>query len=257
MQTLKNVQITNKSGLDVLNNVTMEVKSGDFLVVLGDEFSREVLLSTIGALEVVTNGEIYIDGIELSKYTSAQVTGLRRTQFGYFMKDSALEELLTVKENVELPLLFAGIEPQKREELVTRALTILGLINLEKFAICRLSEWQKNKVMLARAIVNNPKVLVLSEPVRVQNETRIKEVCDLLVELNKEGVTIVLASALECYQKIAKRRIEVVNGGVVELGKFVANEPVKKPRTRKTIKKDAETEKKPRKKKVKEEKVEG
>ena len=252
MQALKNVSVLDDFNNQILNNVTLEIKPGDFVLIMGEKLPRETLLSVIGGLEVINSGEVYIDGIELTKFTPAQVTTLRREKFGYLLDISELDEQLTVKENVELPLLFSVVDAGQREELLTRALAMLGLTNLEKINVGRLNDWQKNKVMLARAIVHNPKVLILSEPVRVLDETKIKEVADFFVELHKSETTIIIASNMIAFQKIVRRRIEIQNGSVVELGKYSEAKVERKPRTSKTKTTAEKKPRAPRKKKVEE-----
>ena len=247
MLSLKNVTIANKkTNINLLNNVSLEVKQGDFIVVGGqNDIERETLISTIGALEELSSGEMYVDGIELTKYTQAQKVLLRREKFGYMLLDTMLDENLSVRDNISLPLVFAGVIKEKCNELVERALSIIGLTNFTNVLVKKITSWQKNKVMIARAIVANPSVVIFSEPCRVLDKFKMDEVLGLLKALNGDGVTVIVNSNQAEYSAIAKRRIIINNGSIVELKKERAPKQTEtKPRQKRTVKKERTPKKK-------------
>jgi len=240
MLKLINVSLKNsKNNTNVLDNVTLEVREGDYVVISGqNEKEQEALLEVLGAVSAPKTGEVYIDGIELTKYTQNQLTIMRRGKFGYLLKCSELDHSLSVGENVEMPLIFAGVPIEEKSAKVERALNIVGLMAFKDLKIDALTAWQKNKVMIARALVGEPKVLVLSEPCRVQDPTKLQEVVGLLSALNRDGVTIVVASNNDVYFSKAKRRLELMSGTITEIKKERAPRETesKKPRAKKTAK---------------------
>lgn len=227
-----------KKSAELVRNVTMEVREADYIVISGqNDAERRALLDILGAVRAPRMGEVYIDGIELSKHTPNQLTILRRSAYGYFLADSELDSALTVGENVALPLIFAGLNASELNSKLERALNIVGLLGFKDLKVKNLNEWQKNKALLARAIVNEPKVLILSEPCRVQDEKRLAEVLGLLSALNRDGVSVIVESNNEEYFAKAKRRIEIAGGTIVEMKKERApRETQKKSKAKKTSK---------------------
>lgn len=227
-----------KKGVDLVRNVTIEVREADYIVISGqNDAERRALLEIIGVVNAPKTGEVYIDGIELSKHTPNQLTILRRGTFGYLLRDSELDPALTVGENVSLPLVFAGLSTEDINTKTERALNIVGLVGFKDLRVSDLTIWQKNKVLIARAIANNPKVLILSEPCRVQDKTRLAEVVGLLSALNRDGVSVIVESNNDEYFAKAKRRIEISGGTIVELKKERApREPQKKTKAKKNSK---------------------
>ena len=118
MLSLKNVSLELKSGETLLNNISLEVKKGDFITISGCEKNREALLSVLGCLESKYKGEVYVDDIEISNFSEVQNLSLRREKFAYFLRSSVILDSLTVRENVELPLSFAGLDIKKQEEII-------------------------------------------------------------------------------------------------------------------------------------------
>lgn len=245
MLSLKNVTIETKNGQTLLNNVSLDVKKGDLIVLSGCEENREALLSVLGGLEVVTKGEVYVDDIEISKFSATQNVKLRREKFAYFLKSSIIDECLTVRENVELPLLFAGVESKLIEESVTRAVQIVGMGDFIDVKASELTVWQKNKLGIAVLLAKNPEIMIISEPLRVVDMKKIKEITGLVQALNKEGITIIMSSDVDEIKQCAKRKIEVSSDGVIV--------EVKKERAPRKTSEEKPKTKRTRKPKVKEE----
>lgn len=216
MQSIKNLTIKSKKNGVNLNNVSLEIREKDFIVITGENYKEvNLLLSVISGLVFNYTGEIYIDGIELTKHSGSQILENRRKKFGCVLLGSELDQNLTVSENVSMPLEFSHIDPEDALAKLNRAISIMGLDYVKNERVSKLSDWQQNKVMLARAIVNEPTTLVLYEPTKVVDETKKLEIIKLLSALNREGVTIVVGSNDQSYLQIAKRIINV-SGGVIE-----------------------------------------
>lgn len=248
MLSIKNITIQEKSGRQLLSNVTLEVKKGDYVAIEGSKAAAESLLLVLGGLKPVTSGEVYVDGIEISNYSLAQMTELRRNKFAYFLADSEIDPSLTVRENVELPLLFLKLDAKEIYSRVERAVQIVGMGDFFDIAADALSDWQINKLNLARMLVKNPEIMIVDEPLRVTDRVRAEEINGLFNALNKEGVTIIVASELQEILTNAKRRVQILADGMItELKKERAP---RKPREEKPKTKSASrTSKKPRAKK--------
>lgn len=222
MLSLKNAckTVTNskKQMVKVLSNVNLEVRQGDFVCIQGANGSgKSAILNIIGARDMSFEGEYYIDGIELSRFTPKQLSALRLEKFGYVPEMIDLFDKLTVADNVGMALKWAKIKRKNREKMVETALSSVGLTPaIAKLKPQELSAGQLQKVMIARAIVLEPKVLLIDNPtLRLDDEAGLM-ILNLLNRLNKDGVTIVVISNDERYLFKAKRVFTVSRGMVVE-----------------------------------------
>lgn len=222
MLSLKNVckTVTNskKQMVKVLSNVNLEVRQGDFVCIQGVNGSgKSAILNIIGARDMSFEGEYYIDGIELSRFTAKQLSALRLEKFGFVPEMIDLFDKLTVAENVGIALKWAKIKRQNREKMVENALSSVGLAPaIAKLKPQELSAGQMQRVMIARAIVLEPKVLLIDNPTLRLDDESGQMILNLLNRLNKDGVTVVVVSNDERYLFKAKRVFTVSRGMVVE-----------------------------------------
>lgn len=247
MIRLKNVsKFLSNNDEPVLDGVNINISQGDYVCITGHPGqARKTLIRLIAGVTLPSAGEIYIDGVDAFMYSFNDLAKLRREKFACMLLDMELDENLSVKDNVKLPLVYAGRDKKKKEELTNHALNILGMQKLANEKVARLNDWQKNKVSLARAIVTSPRVLIIEEPCRNLDPNKIVEVEGLLSALNGEGITIIISSNQSYYQEKARTIYTISGREVVETKKL---KPVKKEQ--------GAALKKPRKKKAKEEKVE-
>ena len=216
MLSLKNVSIFNKQ-INVLDNISIEVRQGDFICLVGDDQNaKTALLKTLGLLVSPSKGEILVEGIGTSNFTSKQLIKMRSERFSYILRECELEESLNVEQNIALPLLYQGKSAQEIQVMTERALSIVGMSKFGTVELCQLNEWQRNKVEVARAIASNPKILIADEPCRVPNKEKLLEVAQLLSSLNRDGVTIVIASNIEEFVSKAKRIVRIEGNSLVE-----------------------------------------
>lgn len=247
MLSLKGVtKISEKGNRVILDDVSLDINPGDYVVIQGGSNSAKKMLGRLlGAVDTATVGEVYVDGVEMNNYSASELSKLRRDKFSCLFMWQELDDTLTVKENVILPLMYAGKKGETRNELAERALTIVGMQKFLDARTSKLNYWQKNKVLLARAIVTSPRVLIVEEPCRIGDESKVKEVIGLLSALNKEGITIIVITSRSEYEEDAKRVLEIENGKIVEKVKL------------RTIKKETAIKaKKTKKKKTDEQEIE-
>ena len=199
-----------------LNKVSIEVKEGEFVAIMGPSgCGKSTLLNILGLLDNPTSGEYYLNGIEVSRYTEAQRTKLRKGIIGFVFQSFNLIDELNVYENIELPLLYMGVSAAERKKKVQEAMERMAIVHREKHFPQQLSGGQQRRVAIARAVVANPKLILADEPTGNLDSKNGQEVMNLLSELNKEGTTIVMVTHSQHDAGFASRTINLFDGQVV------------------------------------------
>lgn len=199
-----------------LNKVSIEVKEGEFVAIMGPSgCGKSTLLNILGLLDNPTSGEYYLNGIEVSRYTEAQRTKLRKGIIGFVFQSFNLIDELNVYENIELPLLYMGVSAAERKKKGQEAMERMAIVHREKHFPQQLSGGQQQRVAIARAVVANPKLILADEPTGNLDSKNGQEVMNLLSELNKEGTTIVMVTHSQHDAGFASRTINLFDGQVV------------------------------------------
>ena len=199
-----------------LNKVSIEVKEGEFVAIMGPSgCGKSPWLNILGLLDNPTSGEYYLNGIEVSRYTEAQRTKLRKGIIGFVFQSFNLIDELNVYENIELPLLYMGVSAAERKKKVQEAMERMAIVHREKHFPQQLSGGQQQRVAIARAVVANPKLILADEPTGNLDSKNGQEVMNLLSELNKEGTTIVMVTHSQHDAGFASRTINLFDGQVV------------------------------------------
>lgn len=199
-----------------LNKVSIEVKEGEFVAIMGPSgCGKSTLLNILGLLDNPTSGEYYLNGIEVSRYTEAQRTKLRKGIIGFVFQSFNLIDELNVYENIELPLLYMGVSAAEPKKKVQEAMERMAIVHREKHFPQQLSGGQQQRVAIARAVVANPKLILADEPTGNLDSKNGQEVMNLLSELNKEGTTIVMVTHSQHDAGFASRTINLFDGQVV------------------------------------------
>ena len=199
-----------------LNKVSIEVKEGEFVAIMGPSgCGKSTLLNILGLLDNPTSGEYYLNGIEVSRYTEAQRTKLRKGIIGFVFQSFNLIDELNVYENIELPLLYMGVSAAERKKKVQEAMERMAIVHREKHFPQQLSGGQQQRDAIARAVVANPKLILADEPTGNLDSKNGQEVMNLLSELNKEGTTIVMVTHSQHDAGFASRTINLFDGQVV------------------------------------------
>ena len=199
-----------------LNKVNIEVKEGEFVAIMGPSgCGKSTLLNILGLLDNPSAGEYYLNGTEVSKFTEAQRTKLRKGIIGFVFQSFNLIGELNVYENIELPLLYMGVSAAERKLKVKEAMERMAIVHREKHFPQQLSGGQQQRVAIARAVVANPKLILADEPTGNLDSKNGQEVMNLLNELNKEGTTIVMVTHSQHDAGYASRIINLFDGQVV------------------------------------------
>lgn len=199
-----------------LNNVNIEIQEGEFVAIMGPSgCGKSTLLNILGLLDNPTGGEYRLNGEDVSTYTEAQRTALRKGVIGFVFQSFNLIDELNVYENIELPLLYMGVSASERKRRVEDAMNRMTIAHRVKHFPQQLSGGQQQRVAIARAVVTNPKLILADEPTGNLDSKNGKEVMDLLTELNKEGTTIVMVTHSQHDAGYADRVINLFDGQVV------------------------------------------
>lgn len=199
-----------------LNGVNLEINQGEFLAIMGPSgCGKSTLLNLLGLLDNPTSGELWFLDEEVSRYTENNRTDLRNGNLGFVFQSFNLIDELTVFENVELPLLYAGVPMKERVRRVNAALDRMQIAHRTEHYPQQLSGGQQQRVAIARAIVTNPQIILADEPTGNLDSVNGNEVMNLLLELNKEGSTVVMVTHSEENARMASRLIRMMDGNIL------------------------------------------
>ncbi len=207
--------------------ISMEIKKGEFVAIVGQSGSgKSTCMNIIGCLDVPTLGSYYLNGIDVSYMDDNELAKIRNKMLGFIFQQYNLIAKLTVLENVELPLLYGGMDKSEMREIAMEALKRVGIADKWKNKPAQLSGGQQQRVSIARALAGNPSVILADEPTGALDSRTGKEVMDFLSRLNCEGHTIVLITHDNSIAKTAKRIIRIHDGKIVYDGPSDAPEAV-------------------------------
>ena len=199
-----------------LHDVSLEIKEGEFVAIMGPSgCGKSTLLNILGLLDNPTNGTYELNGTDVSKFTEAQRTNLRKGVIGFVFQSFNLIDELNVYENIELPLLYMGVPVAERKKRVEEAMERMAITHRVKHFPQQLSGGQQQRVAIARAVVANPKLILADEPTGNLDSKNGKEVMELLTQLNKEGTTVVMVTHSQHDAGYATRTINLFDGQVV------------------------------------------
>lgn len=199
-----------------LNEVSLEISQGEFVAIMGPSgCGKSTLLNMIGLLDNPTSGELWFMDQEVSRYSENDRTDLRNGNLGFVFQSFNLIDELTVFENVELPLLYAGVSTREHVKRVNEALERMQIAHRTEHYPQQLSGGQQQRVAIARAIVTNPRIILADEPTGNLDSTNGNEVMNLLKELNHDGATVVMVTHSEENAREAERIIRMMDGYIL------------------------------------------
>jgi putative ABC transport system ATP-binding protein len=201
---------TDELDIVALNKTSIEVDEGEFVAIMGPSgCGKSTLLNILGFLDDPDHGSYVFNGVDVTHFSERKRADLRKQNVGFLFQNFNLIDDLTVFENVELPLIYAGLPTSARTK---RAGEILDKMHIDKRLKTypqQLSGGQQQRVALARAVVNRPRLILADEPTANLDHDHGKEVMDLLNELNKEGTTIIMVTHNENDAKYGHRVIRM------------------------------------------------
>ena len=213
---LSKVFFTEEVETHALSNITMEIKSGEFVSIAGPSgCGKTTLLSILGLLDSPTSGRYLLDSEPVENLSASQRAKIRNQAIGFVFQAFNLIGDLTVYENVELPLTYRGMPGSERKERVQAALERVGMAHRMGHYPSQLSGGQQQRVAVARAIVGKPLIVLADEPTGNLDSKNGNAVMDLLKELHNEGATICMVTHDPRYAHMADRSIHLFDGQVV------------------------------------------
>ena len=201
----------------VLKDVSLEVVQGDYIAIMGPSGSgKTTLMNIIGCLDRASLGTYLFEDEDISEMNDDALSDLRLNKIGFVFQNFNLLSSETAQENVALPLIYAGIDKEKRNQRAIDVLNKVGLQDRISFKPSQLSGGQKQRVAIARAIINNPKILLADEPTGALDQASGKQVMELFKSLNDEGVTIIMITHDANVASHAKKILHIVDGEIIE-----------------------------------------
>ena len=199
-----------------LDGVDITIDQGEFVAIVGSSGSgKSTAMNIIGCLDVPTSGSYHLGGVDVSTMDDDRQAEIRNKMLGFIFQQYNLIPKLTVLENVELPLLYAGVPAQERRERAVRSLERVGLAGKQKNLPSQLSGGQQQRVSIARALAGNPSVILADEPTGALDSHTGREVLGFLKKLNREGDTVVLITHDNSIAVKADRIIRLQDGKVI------------------------------------------
>ena len=218
---LKDVYKIYSEGLEsevrALDGVSLEIERGEFVAVVGQSGSgKSTMMNVLGCLDIPTHGEYYLDGTDVWELSDKELSHIRNKQIGFIFQQYNLIQNLNVLENVELPLIYQGINADDRREMALEALERVGLSSRIKHRPSEMSGGQQQRVAIARAISTHPPIIMADEPTGALDSHTGKEVLGFLQQLNKEGSTVILITHDNGIAATARRCVRLADGKIVE-----------------------------------------
>lgn len=199
-----------------LSGINIHIEEGEFTSIIGSSGSgKSTIMNILGCLDTPTAGSYFLDGVDISKSTEDELAEIRNRKIGFVFQSFNLLPKLTAFENVELPMVYAGVHIKERRERTLKALDMVGLSDKLKNRPPELSGGQRQRVAIARAMVNSPKIILADEPTGNLDSHSEVEIMNIFKELNKNGVTIVMVTHEPEIAANSRRVITVKDGLVI------------------------------------------
>ena len=201
----------------MLKDIDLEVEEGEFLAIMGPSGSgKSTLMNIIGLLDRASSGEYHLDATEVSHLSDKKLAQVRNKEIGFVFQQFFLLAKLNALQNVELPLIYAGVATSKRQGLAKQFLEKVELSDRMQHLPSELSGGQKQRVAIARALVNNPSIILADEPTGALDTKTGQQIMELLTELNREGKTIIMVTHEPEIADYARRKIVLRDGIITE-----------------------------------------
>jgi putative ABC transport system ATP-binding protein len=213
---LSKVFLTDEMETHALDEVTLSIEQGEFVSIMGPSgCGKSTLMNLLGLLDAPSGGEYYLMDEEVSKYSEERRAEIRRGNIGFVFQSFNLVDDLTVYENVELPLLYLKVPKAERKEKVASVMERMSIGHRSGHFPQQVSGGQQQRVAVARAIVAGPKLILADEPTGNLDSKHGEEVMNILLDLNREGTTIVMVTHSPAFAAYSSRVLRLFDGKLV------------------------------------------
>ena len=217
MQSVKKIYRTDMIETHALRDFNLEVKEGEFVAVTGPSGSgKTTFLNIAGLLETFEEGQYLLDGNDVSRLNDNVRSKLRNEKIGFIFQGFNLISDLNIFDNVDVPLRYRGFSSAERKKRINNALEMVGLAARARHLPSQLSGGQQQRVAIARALAGEPKFLLADEPTGNLDSLMARQVMDMLEDINKNGMTIVMVTHDPDLARRAHRNIQIVDGQVTD-----------------------------------------
>lgn len=206
----------------ILKEINLKVNRGEFISILGPSGSgKSTMMNIIGCLDNATSGDYVLSGQNIKNLSEDQLADIRSREIGFVFQSFQLLPRLTAQQNVELPMIYAGISSNERKVRAKQMLERVGLGQRLNHYPNQLSGGQQQRVAIARAISTDPTILLADEPTGALDQATSRQVIQLFKELNQEGRTIIMITHDESIAKSASRIVRILDGHLLEEDTYV------------------------------------
>ena len=206
-----------ESEVRALDGVSLKVDLGEFVAIVGQSGSgKSTMMNVLGCLDIPTRGDYFLEGTDVRDLTDKELSRIRNKEIGFIFQQYNLIQTLTVLENVELPLIYQGINADDRRDMALEALERVGLAGRVRHKPTEMSGGQQQRVAIARAIATRPPIIMADEPTGALDSRTGHEVLEFLQQLNREGTTVILITHDNGIAATARRCVRLTDGKIVE-----------------------------------------
>src|SRR5699024_9662140 len=197
------------------DHVDLTVEKGEFVAIIGQSGSgKSTLINMLGCLDVPSSGSYYLNGVNVATMHDNELSVIRKREIGFIFQGFNLIQNLTALENVELPLIYRGVDRKKRKKLASDSLKRVGLEKRMSHKPSEMSGGQQQRVAIARAIAARPPVILADEPTGNLDSASSREIMQILKEMHRDGKTIILITHDDGIAASARRVVRIMDGRI-------------------------------------------